>query len=465
MLKKSFLISLTMLLVLFGTKGQSDLYPNEVFQGLQSLLKATQIEFDYEVLEENADEILAKNLTLTITDADFVVEFPTLHLVKQGTNLVEILLPDNFVILGSTGNELPFEFAQGTFNGTKRIIFEQGEEGTKIDYSIEEAEISSQDESIALLVLLKNILGKVQFEDITQIDVEGFTSTSSIEEVTGRFQSRDSIGFAFKGTNFTSNSINRGLSTSNNLGIDLPLGDYNSSVETSQFILELGSDSTLGLLINQLGSQMNISEDGLEMNIDTQDIVIAYEGFIQEAVAISNTDFDLSLDWKDVGEKYHLANDISLNKIQWKSAHMEQIDPEQEFAEEAASIQISYKLTGNKAFFDFENTDFYNLEDFDFTLLSNWKIWVFDLFSKGSGEYQYDRGKSSAESEVIVEGAENLLERLISANMVSPDLAPTILGYMRLLDPTSTSGNSFMYKVVMDEDFEVTVNGINLGNF
>ena len=467
MQKKSFLFSLTLILVLFGTRGYSDLYPKEVFQGLQSLLISYQVEVGYEDLEENEDEVLARNLTLTPenTDSSLVFELPTLRLVRQGTNLVEVILPDTFFILNSSEDELRSEIGQGTFPGINRIIIEQDPEGSRFDYSIPEMEFRTQDESFALLVLFEDILGKVQFEDITQISDEGFTSTASIGEFSGRYQSRDGTGFAFKGINYTSNSIEKGVSTINNLGMDLPIGDYNFTVETTQVIIELENNSTLGLLINQLSNQTNINEDGLMMDFDTQDFVIAYEGFIQEAVAISDTDLNLSLDWSDVNEKFHLENDISLNNVRWESAHMEQLDPQGEFAEEVASLQTSYKVTGNKAFFDFESTEELNPKEIEFKLLSDWEISVFDLFSKGSGEYEYDRGKSSAESEAIVEGAEDFSDRLVAANIVPPEYAAGILAYMRILDPNSTSGNSFEYMIEMDNEFEVTVNGINLGAF
>ncbi len=466
MQKKSFLFSLILILVLFGTKGYSELYPNEVFKGLQALLVSAQVEVGYNDLEENEDEVLVNNLTLTLenTDSSLVFELPTLRLVRQGTNLVEIIIPDTFVISSSSGFGVPTEIGQGTFQGTRRIIIEQDPEGNRIDYSIPEMEIRTQDESFGLLVLFEDILGKVQFEDINRIKDDGFISSTSIGEFSGRYQSREGSGFAFKGTNYTSNSVDRGISTIHSLGMDLPLGDYDFTVETTQFIVEL-ENATLGLLINQLGNQMNVNEDGLMMNLDTQDFLIAYEGLIQEAVVISDTNMNLSIDLSDVNEIFQFENDISLNRVRWESPYMERLDPQGEFAEDLGSLQTSYKITANKALLDFESVEGSNPEDIEFNLLSDWEISVFDLFSKGSGEYQYDRGKSSAESEAIVEGAEDFSDRLVAANIVPPEFVAGILGYMSFLDPNNSSGNSFEYRIEMDDEFEVTVNGINLGSF
>ncbi len=50
------------------------------------------------------------------------------------------------------------------------------------------------------------------------------------------------------------------------MGMEFPLGDYSASMETAQFILEGMENSSLGLLVNQPTSDMNIDENGLTMN-------------------------------------------------------------------------------------------------------------------------------------------------------------------------------------------------------
>ena len=66
---------------------------------------------------------------------------------------------------------------------------------------------------------------------------------------------------------------------------------------------------------------------------------------------------------------------------------------------------------------------------------------------------------------LVVEGAKNFSDRLIAENLIPPEFVAGILGYMSILDPNSSSSNSFEYRIEMDDEFEVTVNGINLGSF
>ncbi len=462
---KSFLLTLTLIIVLLGARVNADLYPREIFHDLQSLFQSYQIEVDYEDLEESEDEIMVNNLTLSTKDSfsSYVFELPTFRIVRKGTNLVEIMMPDTFVISRTLGDVIPVEIGQGTFTGTKRMIIEQDVEGNNFDYSIEQVEIRTLDERFAFLVVFQDILGKVQFEDFTKIADEGFLSSSSIGEFTGRFQSRESAGFAFKGTNFTSNSTDKGLRHNKYLGIELPLGDFDFSVETSQFILELEDGSTLGFLINQLSNQMTVNEDGLMMNSDTKDFVIAYEGIVQDAVAASDTEFDFTVDWSDANEKFNLENDISLNNIQWDSTYMELLDPQSEFSGEVGSLNVNYKLTGNGALLELEGNEEINPEEIEFSLLSGWEVRVLDLWSKGLGEFQYNRGNTSGNAEVSIEGAENFANRLVAAQFVPPEYATVVITYMTLLDPNSTSGNSLNYLIEMDNEFEVLVNGNSLG--
>ncbi|MYE36011.1 MAG: hypothetical protein F4X24_00390 [Rhodobacteraceae bacterium] len=467
---KPLFISMTMILSLLGSKGYSDLYPSELFQDMISLLNSVEVEVDYIDLEESNDEIFARNLTLIVQvdsgEGILGVDFPTFRMSRKGTDLVEVYLPDTFSIFSSSGDEVPVKVGEGTFAENRRIIMEQNSDGMKLDYSISEMEVKHQDEDITYLVLLKDALGIYLFDDLARMYEDGFSATGSAGEISGRLQTRAGNGLAFKLTNYQSSTTDGGLFMNDAMGMEFPLGDYSVSMETAQFILEGMENSSLGLLINQPTSDMSVDENGLTMNSSTLDFIIALEGYINESVAVSNTDMNLLIDWNNENDLYNVETGISLNKIRWESTYKDLMDPEGEFNEDVGSLNTSIRFSGNKALFDqsyFEeqNNDDLSPEIFHFFVSSDWEIRIMDLFVKVVGEYTSSY-VSNGEFDVIVEGAKSFFDRVIAADLAPQAYLQGILGYMMVLDPNSTSPNALQYKIEIDDEFEILVNGNNL---
>ncbi len=467
---KPLFLSMTMILTLLGSKGYTDLYPRELFQDMISLLNSVEVEVDYIDLEESNDELFAKNLTF-IAQVDsgegiLGVDFPTFRMSRKGTDLVEIYLPDTFSIFSSSGDEVPVKVGEGTFAENKRIIIEQNSDGMKIDYSISEMEVKHQDEGIAYLVLLKDALGIYLFDDLARMYEDGYSATGSAGEISGRLQAREGRGLAFKLTNYQSSTTDGGIFMNDAMGMEFPLGEYSVSMETAQFILEGVENSSLGLLVNQPTSDMSVDENGLTMNSSTLDFIIALEGYINESVAVSNTDMNLLIDWNNENDLYNVETEISLNKIRWESTYKDLMDPEGEFNEDVGSLNTSIRFSGNKALFDqsyFEeqNNDDLSPEIFDFLVSSDWELRIMDLFVKIVGEYTSSY-VSSGEFDVIVEGAKSFFDRVIAADLAPQAYLSGLLGYMLVLDPNSTSPNALQYKIEIDDEFEILVNGNNL---
>lgn len=467
---KPLFISMTMTLSLLGSKGYSDLYPSELFKDMITLLNSVEVGVDYIDLEESNDEVFARNLTLIVEvdsgEGILGIDLPTFRMSRKGTDLVEIYLPDTFSIFSSSGDEVPVKVGEGTFAENKRIIIEQNSDGMKIDYSIAEMEVKYQDEDITYLTLLKDALGIYLFDDLARMYEDGYSATGSAGEITGRLQTREGVGLAFKLTNYQSSTTDGGLFMNDAMGMEFPLGDYSVSMETAQFILEGMEDSSLGLLVNQPTSDMNIDENGLTMNASTLDFIIALEGYINESVAVSNTDMNLLIDWNNENDLYNVETGISLDKIRWESTYKDLMDPEGEFDEDVGSLNTSIRFSGNKALFDQayleeQNNDDPSPEIFHFFVSSDSEFRIMDLFIKSVGQYTSSY-VSNGEFDVIVEGAKSFIDRVIAADLAPQAYLSGILGYMMVLDPNSTSPNALQYKIEIDDEFEILVNGNNL---
>ncbi len=467
---KPLFFSMSMVLSLLGSKGYSELYPSELFQDMISLFNSVEVKVDYIDLEESNDEVLARNLTLIFQvdsgEGILGIDLPTFRMSRKGTDLVEIYLPDTFTIFSSSGDEVPVKVGEGTFAGNKRIIMEQNSDGMKIDYSIAEMEVKYQNEDITYLVLLKDALGIYSFDDLARMYEDGYSATGSAGEISGRLQTRVGTGFAFKMTNYQSSTTDGGLFMNDAMGMEFPLGDYSASMETAQLILEDMDNSTLGLLINQPASDMSVDENGLTMNASTMDFIIALEGYINESVAVSNTDMNLLIDWNNENDLFNVETGFSLNKIRWESPYKVLMDPEGNFDEDVGSLNTSIRFSRNKALFNqayFEepNNDDLSPEIHHFFISSDWELRFMDLFIKAVGEYASSY-VSKGEFDVILEGAKSFFDRAIAADLASQAYLQGILKYMVFLDPNSTSPNALKYKIELDNEMEIFVNGKKL---
>lgn len=462
---KALLITLTILLVAMGTRGYSELDSHETFLELKNLLESSDIQVSYQDLVIDDGDVQISDLSLAPNDArtSLSLLIPSLRLEQMNSNQVAIILPDTFTIRNETGIGIGLEVGQGTLGESRRLTLEKDVEGYQFDYAISELEIQSQSESTALLTSIKDIMGRINFEDFVQIMEDGYSSSSTIGELTGRVQFRGGKGFGFRGTNYQSSSTDRGVVSDNHIGLYLPLGEFGFSMETAQFILELENSATIGFLINQLVNKVVTNEDGFVMNSDTLDFIIAYEGVVKEAVSVANSEVDLSLEWPRENEPYHLEKELSLNNIRWDSSYMELLDPEKEFTEVTASLYTKFILTGNEALFSLDDSEEVKPEEIEFTLQGKWDIGVLDLSSEGTGEYTYTRGISTGFSEVMLEGASDFTRRLANAKIIPQPYVAVIMAYLTFHDPESTTGNSLRYKIELKENSEVVVNGIDLG--
>lgn len=467
---KPLFFSMSMVLSLLGSKGYSELYPSELFQDMISLFNSVEVKVDYIDLEESNDEVLARNLTLIVQvdsgEGILGVDLPTFRMSRKGTDLVEIYLPDTFTIFSSSGDEVPVKVGEGTFAENKRIIMEQNSDGMKIDYSIAEMEVKYQNEDITYLVLLKDALGIYSFDDLARMYEDGYSATGSAGEISGRLQTRVGTGFAFKMTNYQSSTTDGGLFMNDAMGMEFPLGDYSVSMETAQLILEGMDNSALGLLINQPASDMSVDENGLTMNASTMDFIIALEGYINESVAVSNTDMNLLFDWNNENDLFNVETGFSLNKIRWESPYKDLMDPEGKFDEDVGSLNTSIRFSGNKAlfnqaYFEERNNDDMSSEVHHFFVFSDWELRFMDLFINAVGEYASSY-VSKGEFDIIVEGAKSFFDRAIAADLAPQAYLYGLLTYMKLLDPNSTSPNALQYKIEIDDEMEIFVNGKKL---